>query len=282
MKRSYILSALILLTISHYKLIRAISQEEVDQFINSDEFTQLFGEMSDDEKQALAIETMKESQNFEPLPSYTTQDEKKPTQQVEKQPKAVSFDSAKLTDMRKLIERISELIENVDLQFAELPRVSSNNVIEKKWAQVKEEIPFVVATLKAISKKNQLLEKLMSNEYSALKGQVTNLQTTLEQSYKNLAMPEKDAAVNVDTKQAKQERKQAKRRRNKLIEVLHSELSPILSGVKGLLEKYAPEVLKESKIKMPKTRSSRVESRSENYGWDTGYGNDYTSSYDRA
>lgn len=247
-----------------------IAEDDINQFINSPDFEKLFGTMSDDEKAALAQATMLESQKTEQLPPPTLEAKKTSVKT------APSFDISKLTDVRKLIERTCELIENVDLQFAGLPRVSSNNVLEKKWAQIKVDIPLTVATLKAVGKKNQLLEKLMSSEYNALKDQLNHLRMELEKNHKNLTTPDVGNTAR-PPEPIKQEKKLAKRTRNSVIELLHHELPPISLATKGLLEKYAPEVLKESKIKMPQPRSSRASSY-DSYG-DSGFDSDYASGY---
>lgn len=285
-----------------------VSEEEVNQFINSEEFEKLFGPMSEEERKQLAQATMQASQELEAMSPQERQkieqqaeefmkkqleaqpekpEQPLPTPQITQpartpalpQPTPIKTtapaDSSKLSSIRLLVDRTSELIEDIDLKFESLPRVSSDNILENKWFQIKPDIPFAVATLKAIGKKDQLLEKLTSSEYRLLKDQITGLRNELERSSKNLIAPDSGMLSKLSDADAaraqpltKQEKKQSKRARNRIIELLHQEIPNISFGIKGLLEKYAPEVLKESKVKMPKTRPSRVTSS----GGRSGYG----------
>lgn len=294
------------------------SEEEINQFLNSDEFEKLFGPMNPDEKKALAEATMQETKKLEqmspqerqelerqaeeflqsqlerqqeqPLPvpqepqPAPTVPMPKPTPTPKTGPTPVAVNSSKLAGIRDLVENTGELIEDIDLQFESLPRVSSDNVLENKWAQIKPDIPFTVATLKAVGKKDQLLEKLISSEYRLLKDQLSGLRSELARNHRNLITSDSSMLSKLsDTDAAraqpltKQEKKQSKRARNRIIEILHQEIPNISFGIKGLLEKYAPEVLKESKVKMPQTKPSRVTSSGGRSGYggysgDGGYG----------
>jgi len=193
-----------------------------------------------------------------------------PAAQPKKQPAKLET-----ADAKKLIGKLVKSLEDIEIKFESLPRVTSDILLEQKWVEVRDELPLTISILKRVSNKPELIEKLASQEFSLLRSQIKDLQRELRPQRKKLFIPDTlvteklddDDLSRADMPTAAQKR-ESKRAVSSIIKTLSRSVQNINYGNKKLLEKYAPAELKKvnDEYKKPEPyRGSR-------YGSDRGSG----------
>ena len=92
--------------------------------------------------------------------------------------------------LRVSARSLAESLENIELSFVSLVRVSSDVPVEQKWNSAQTELPFVVALLRNLSVNTELLSKAESVKFKFLQNQIIGLQGVLASQEERLFIPE--------------------------------------------------------------------------------------------
>ncbi len=194
-----------------------------------------------------------------------------------------------IADTKKLIEKLVKSLEDIEVKFESLPRVTSDILLEQKWIEVREELPLTISMLKRISKKAQLTEKLASQEFSLLRSQIKDLQKDLYPQRKKLAIQDTLITEKLDNEDLSRadipsasQKRESKRAVSSIIKTLSRSVQNINYGNKKLFEKYAPEELKKINDELKKSepyRASKYTAPERGSGYNPSYGG---SSYRRS
>ncbi len=299
---------------------KPVTREEIESMLISPEFQELAQElmpgasidMSPEEREAIIQDTLNFAQKMEgltpeeqqqeleamfkqlpqppsvgkkePVPAPVPVQPSKPQPDKKPAPKPIK----NLTDTKSLLEKTTKLIENVELQLGSLLRVTSDNYLEQKWAEVKQELPFTISLLKRITTKETLLENFATQEYKLLQTQIKDLYTDLKKEQKRLSIPDTAQLTTLSPEDAARaelmvndtKKEISKDAVKKIINILSRSVQNINYGCKKLFEKYAPTELKEIEKKFPTKQPRQESSSSKESPSSRGYGDDsYYSPY---
>jgi len=295
---------------------KPVTRGEIEKMLDSPEFQQLAGDMmpgasikmSEEEKQAIIDDTLQFAQKMEaltpeeqqkeledmfkqlpPPPMQPTPERKSVQQPVQPkptvQPKTVPEKGAvskKVIDLKKLLQKVVKALETIEISFDSMARVSSDNTVEHKWADVKEELPFTISTLKRIDKKEDLLERLASQEFKLLQSQLKELYDDLTPQQRQLAIADAAKLEKLSPADAsrarpidKKSKKASQSAVHKIVSILSRSIQNVNYGNKKLFEKYAPAELKEvekdiqkgSAVRQTPTRAQAADSPDTGYGY---------------
>lgn len=235
-----------------------LTPEEEEEIIRQTQaFTEKLEGMTEEEQQQEVEKMLRQL----PAPQQAEQKMPQQTQKIEQQPTAPKIETKPAlkkekividtSDTKKLIGKIVKSLEDIEIKFESMPRVSKQSLMEQKWAEVKEELPLTISMLKRIEKKADLLEKLASQEFSLLRSQLKDLYQELQPQRKKLTIPDTAIIKNLSDEDlsraepaTKSEKKKTKQAVDAIIKILSRSIQNINYGNKKLLEKYAPEELK--------------------------------------
>lgn len=272
---------------------KPVTKEEISQMLDSPQFRELTEQlmpgtkfdMTQEEREAIIEDTIRFAEKMESLPPEEQEKEleamfkqlpvappTKPTPAPEPtvKPKPIEQPAAaklpketispkKVESLKELLQKLVKSIEDIELKFESMARVSSDILMEQKWANIKKELPFTVSALKRISNKPELLEKLASQEFKLLYTQVKELHNDLQPHRKKLAIPDTSMLEKLsptDLSRAKpvteSQKKSSQKAVHNIINILDKSIQNVIYGGKKLLEKYAATELKELEKLLPR------------------------------
>ncbi|KKP95507.1 MAG: hypothetical protein US13_C0004G0037 [candidate division TM6 bacterium GW2011_GWE2_36_25] len=271
-----------------------LTPEEEEEIIRQTQaFTEKLEGMTEEEQQQEVEKMLRQ------LPSPQQMQQQEPPAPKKETPPAVAKAEPKAapksekividtSDTKKLMGKLVKALEDIELKFESMPRVSKESFLEQKWAEVKEELPMTVSLLKRIEKKSDLLEKLASQEFSLLRSQLKDLYQELQPQRKKLAIPDTAKLKNLNDEDlsraepvTKAEKATSKKATEAIIKILSRSIQSINYGNKKLLEKYAPEELKKINEEFKSKPKAQPYTPTKSYGRDAGYAPYYGGSYGR-
>jgi len=303
----------------------SVSRDEIKQVLDSPDFKQLsnmmgipIDKMSDAEKEALISETEQFAKQIEQMPPQeqeklmqdifsqmpqAEQVEKKAPEQkpeIKPEPKKTpeketkqKISTQKIETNKELVKKLAKTLEKVELKFDSLLQASPDVDLERNWAGVKGSLPWPLAALHRLTNSQALLERLSSDEYRVLIGQISDLRKQLKPLNKKFKTSDTAKLRNVEGMDAAraelisdQEKEVSKRAATKIIQLLSGGVQPITFGIKGMLERYDREALAEiekiakqkAPAKLPDTKGSMYKSDGSRSSGGS-HGRDYPSSY---
>jgi hypothetical protein len=241
-----------------------LSPEEEEEIIQQTlDFSEKMARLTPDEQ---ATELEKMFKQLPPPPKAAAPEAPKPIAQPKPIPKQEPIKPIKrenkleIADTKKLIEKLVKSLEDVEIKFGSLPRVTADILLEQKWIEVREELPLTISMLKRISKKTQLTEKLASQEFSLLRSQIKDLQKDLYPQRKKLAIQDTLITKTLDDEDLSRadiptssQKRDSKRAVISIIKMLSRSVQNINYGNKKLFEKYDPEELKKINAEIKKS-----------------------------
>lgn len=283
-------------------------QKQIESFIDSKEFKEMqeqltpgMGEMSKEAKEEFIKQTMQMYDYMQSLPEEEQQkmaqsieqDVQKmlqqPAQQAEDQqvqeqlptqdqphpsapkPSVIPTSEVEMTgETKQLLETYVDMLEDINVTFANLLRVSTDNKREHQWTKIQPEVETTLAYVKTIANSEALLKSFASAEFNVLHNQIGDIIDSLQKHYEHMITADDAMLRKLSPEDAaraqpvpKHKKKQAKKARNAIIDILYNETQNIEFGAKALFDKYATtkdkaQLKTELGKRMPQTRPTML------------------------
>ncbi len=308
-------------------------QKQIESFVDSKEFKEMqeqlnpgMGEMSKEAKDEFIKQTMQMYDYMQSLPEEEQQKmaqsieqdvqrmlQQQPAQQAESQqiqeqlptqdqpgpsalkPPVISTSDVETGEPKQLLETYVDMLEDINVTFANLLRVTTDNKREHQWTKIQPEVGTTLAYVKTIVGSEALLKSFASAEFNVLHNQIGGIVDSLQKHYEHMITADDAMLRKLSTEDAaraqpvpKHKKKQAKKARNAIIDILYNETQNIEFGAKAFFDKYATakekaQLKTELGKRMPQTRPTMLTksgSGGDGYG-SSSYGprGDYYSPY---
>lgn len=249
------------------ELLAQLPPEEQEKVLKeAEEIARWIEEQPEDVQREITSEMQREVSELmgadSPIKDFLAKEKELPV--IEDAPKKeepkITATATELQKIKLLITNIVNNISDIIIKADVLPRVSENRSVETKWLELKSNLSDTKSLLNIINKKEKLLDALLSDESSVLRKNLEDLNKTLRQYNDRLDVPD-TAGLRI----VFEEEKPLEKTHEKSIKILENivvelhefiESKQISWGITKLVQKYAPEELKELKkeeVKKPAT-----------------------------